>query len=174
VAKYVHNYGSLFFILLLLAISLRFLLFSLYIYNKKSQFRTEALKTLGKEMVPYTIDASELYHDKPGIEWKDDNKEVVICGVFYEVVSISLHDNIAEIRLVEDKKENELFGRFLLSGNENREQLSELGKIVFGFNYCESGKAATFNTASTVIRHASGTNIYPTGHGFLQERPPAA
>src|ERR1044071_7568784 len=76
------------FILLLLAVTFKFILFTAYIQSHKSNFRSETFRQAsGKPLAEYLLPIDKLFKDVNGVEWNDNNREIKIHGKFYEVIS---------------------------------------------------------------------------------------
>lgn len=53
-----------------------------------------------------------LYMDQKGLEWKEENKELVIDGVYHEVLKTVPGKTWAVLYLIADHAENALFSRY--------------------------------------------------------------
>ena len=51
------------------------------------------------------MNEEDLFVSKGSLKWKEKNKELVINGVYYEVLSVKLDRGIATIIIVEDAAE---------------------------------------------------------------------
>ena len=127
-------------VVLLLLVSLRFVIFSACIQLQKPHFRQEALlQSTGKDVRLFKIPLSALFVDGSGIEWKDRNKEVVIEGKFYEVITVIRKAGHADLFLIEDKGENDLFVEFFRDGDISKQRAFTLAGLLFGANFIPSG-----------------------------------
>ncbi|MGE0567996.1 MAG: hypothetical protein AB7O73_08600 [Bacteroidia bacterium] len=122
------------FFILLLAFSIgKYSLFTSYLHFKKIEFRqlTISNNTSKKTL---TIPLENLFVNESGFEWENNNKELVIDGIYHEVLSITKFDNKAHITIIEDKAENELFHRFFASSQTAKSSLYHFaGWILFGY-----------------------------------------
>lgn len=58
------------------------------------------------------INPAQLYTNSKTISWEDDNKEVVINGVLYDVVSVKLQKGEVVLTVLSDKQEQEIKNQF--------------------------------------------------------------
>ena len=89
VMKRINRFFPFLLILLTCLISSRFLFFVSYIHLQKSEFRKQLIYGNTREIVQFNLAESDLYLDKNGFEWKEKNKELVVNGVYHEVISIT-------------------------------------------------------------------------------------
>lgn len=90
-----------------------FLLYKGYLKAYKSDFK--AYINLNKQHLPlvkYSILKSELYVNTNLIQWEDENKEIVIEGKLYDIISKTSTNNTIVLDLLEDTKEYELKKEF--------------------------------------------------------------
>jgi hypothetical protein len=103
---------SVFFILILLILNVRFLLFTSYVKSQKQEFRKQAIAQNLSDLIQIETESKELYKNKRGFEWEKNNKELVINGVYHEVLNVVIRNGKALITIIPDKAENALFERY--------------------------------------------------------------
>lgn len=128
---------SVFFILILLIMNVRFMLFSTYVKSQKHDFRKQAIAQNLSELIKLDIKAGDLYKNKNGFEWEKNNKELVINGVYHEVLSVSVKNGRAVVTIIPDKAENELFARYF--GEQQDAQKDHTLALLFMFTFLECG-----------------------------------
>ncbi|MCC6369985.1 MAG: hypothetical protein IT236_03150, partial [Bacteroidia bacterium] len=89
-----------------------FLIFSSFISINKSNFREEAIRKHNSGLIQLPMAKLQLYKNAPGIEWKDENKELVIMGQYYEVLSITTTKSGVLVTLIADTEESGLFKKY--------------------------------------------------------------
>lgn len=97
---------------LLLLFSSSHLVFTTYVKSQKKIFRLQSLSQNKEEIKQLKMPMAMLYTDQKGMEWKEKNKELVIAGVYHEVLKIVPGKNIAVLYLIADHAENALFSRY--------------------------------------------------------------
>lgn len=98
-----------FFLIIVSLIGFRYVIFTTIINYEKTQFRQNVLKQKQKNTQSIKISNNQLYKDLQGIEWKDGGLEVLMNGIYYEVVSISKNADGYIVNIEEDIIENEAF-----------------------------------------------------------------
>lgn len=121
----------------MLFIAARFTVLRSVVKVQKKQFRKTVLVQQMNELKQITVSADELYKDKKDIEWKENNKEVVLNGKYHEVVSIEKKDGIYVVNIIEDSKENELFKNFF-EKTDKKGELADCITLVLGMNFVSS------------------------------------
>lgn len=99
-------------LLLLLMISGSHFMFVRFVKSQKHHFRAQVLKSGSKEVFAFTMPSSALYKDIKGLEWKDEGKELVLNGIYHEIVKITCENGIATVLLIPDELENQLFSDY--------------------------------------------------------------
>lgn len=146
---------SLFLILIFLLITGRFLFFISYIKSQKPVFRSQLIQQNLSSVKPIKIDAKDLYSNSGSMQWKEGNKELVIHGVYHEVISIKKLANSVLVFVIEDKEENQLFEKYF-SLNKNRSTfVVELLKLLSYLTYIQN---PSFRLNSPVFSDKNETN----------------
>lgn len=92
--------------------SLRFQIFRSINRSQKATFRQELLLQNKNEIVFIEVLTLDLFNDRTGLEWKDENKELTLNGQYYEVLKLVKKGNSTLVYLIPDKKESELYKRY--------------------------------------------------------------
>lgn len=90
-----------------------------YVKSQKKVFRLHNLSQNKEEVRQLSMPMAMLYKDQKNLEWKEENKELVIAGLYHEVLKVVPGKTFALIYLIADHTENALFSRyFALLGNQ--------------------------------------------------------
>lgn len=148
----------------MLFISARFTVLRSVVKGQKKQFRQTALleQKGGLEQLIFT--AEELYKDVRGIEWKENNKEIVINGIYHEVISIERINGNYVVNIIEDKKENELFKNFF-EKTDDKGQLASCIMMALGMNFVVSTPLEFKQQCAIMIDHRTPFTL-KEGKGF--------
>lgn len=87
-------------------------MFTSYIHLKKVEFRKAVLNKSVSQVKCMSFSEKELYTNSKDYEWKENNKELVIKGVYHEVVSVKKTGEVYEVLIIADTNENELFQNY--------------------------------------------------------------
>ena len=123
---------------LLLIISLtafRFIFFISFVQSQKTNFREVVLhknQNLVSEIKFLNTDA---FVNKNGYEWHENNKELVVNGFYYEVISIIKLKNSVLVKVIADKNENDLFKNYYSLNNNTKQGYVNLVKMLLSFVY---------------------------------------
>lgn len=130
---------SPFVILLIIGvITFRFLFFISYIKVQKHNFRDQLIKESKNEVFEVQLAENDLFMDKPGFDWKENNKELVIDGVYHEVIAIKKINGKAIVSLIEDKAENTLFKKFFSANKSIHKNFADLIQLLLNLTYHET------------------------------------
>ena len=136
---------SPFVILLIIGvITFRFLFFISYIKVQKHNFRDQLIKESKNEVFEVQLAENDLFMDKPGFDWKENNKELVIDGVYHEVIAIKKSNGKAIVFLIEDKAENTLFKNFFCANKGIHKDFADLIKLLLNLNYHQDNNTVSF------------------------------
>lgn len=122
------------FILIFVLVSFRYLFFISSIRLQKSEFRRQLIESSDKQIIQLEIDAKELFKDKAGLEWKKNNKELLVNGEYHEVIGLKKINGKIIVSIIEDKAENELFKKYFGLNNKVNSGLADLIKLLLNFN----------------------------------------
>lgn len=79
--------------------------------SHKKEFKTYIRSHFAK-IEQLAINPSQLYTDNLEMQWLDENKEVFLDGVMYDIVSIKSAGTKVVLNVVKDKDEKELMNRY--------------------------------------------------------------
>ncbi|MFO0322594.1 MAG: hypothetical protein ACK504_09230 [Bacteroidota bacterium] len=136
----------------MLLVASRFMVFCSVVNAQKKQFRQTTLLQQKTELKQIAFRDNELYNDVKGVEWKENNKEIVLNGKYYEVVSIEKKVGIYVVNIIEDTKENELF-EFFFKNTERKGELTDYLTLVLGMNFITSEAIKFKNTQAGLANH---------------------
>ena len=128
------------FILLLIigAITFRFLFFISYIKGQKNDLRQQLLSENNTALVEVEFLNSDVFENKNGFEWKEHNKELVINGIYHEIISIKKYKDHTIVSIIEDKAENSLFKKFFCMNKGIHKDFADLIQILLNLTYVQS------------------------------------
>jgi hypothetical protein len=157
----------------MLFIAARFAVLRSVVKVQKKQFRQTALMQQKNELKQLAFLPEDLYKDAKGLEWKENNKEIVLDGKYHEVISIEKKNGSYIVSIIEDRKENELFRNFFEKTDKNG-HLADCILLVVGMNFTASPQFEFKQQPIVFIEHQtrytlkSGIEI-----SARTERPPA-
>jgi hypothetical protein len=128
------------FILLLIigVITFRFLFFISYIIGQKNDLRQQLLSENNTALVEVEFLNSDVFENKNGFEWKEHNKELVINGIYHEIISIKKYKDHTIVSIIEDKAENSLFKKFFCLNKGIHKDFADLIQILLNLTYVQS------------------------------------
>ena len=141
-----------FMLLMLLFFSARHLMFKHYLSFQKNRFRAELFNSANPNVFKIRIEASCLYKNVNGMEWKDQNKEIILKGLYHEVLNVAIHNGVAEISLIEDTFENTLIASFY-STLSKEDPVHSLFSDLLNLKFTDTEKKTTFYPSFQLIRH---------------------
>jgi hypothetical protein len=161
------------FIVLLVVLCLRFVIFETYIQSHKQRFRNDALQQNENGIKTLVMPLHQLYADIAGMEWKEQNRELIVNGSYHEVLRVDIRENDALVYIVEDAQENQLFAKFFRENVDQKNNLNLFTSFLFGLNFT-SRSPATVIAVSTGMRLPSLPEKFQItpGHYADPERPP--
>lgn len=132
--------------LLFTVLAFKFLFFTSFIKSHKKDFRKQLIEQSSESVFDLKIALNEVLVDKPGFDWKEKGKELVINGVYHEVVKIKKFKDHAIVSLIEDSQENELFNKYFCLNKNMQNEYSDLMKLLLDFNCIEQQTAYNIHT----------------------------
>lgn len=124
-----------FFIFIIGLIGMKFVLFTSYLQFQKVEFRRSVLsKSMQKTKVLYFA-SNEIYKDTQAIEWKDDNKELLISGKYYEVLAVMKQTALYKVIVIEDIEEDELILSYDQFSEGAGNKFNEYWSVLFCMNF---------------------------------------
>lgn len=141
-----------FLLLTLLFFSFRHLMFKHHLGFQKHKFRTELFASANPNIIAIRMAACNLYKNQNGIEWKDNNKEIIYKGLYHEVLHISINNAIAEISLIEDAFENSLIASFYNTLSKE-DPVHQLLSDLLNFKFTATFNQSLFINSCQIITH---------------------
>lgn len=138
----------------------------------KAYIRSRFAKT-----IKISIHPSELYSNNSKINWLDDNKEVIINDVLYDVISIKNNGTLVVLTVVDDKKEKELMDTYRdrfddFRASHSSKNKPQVAKDFFSLKYLPI-KTNSFLLHLDKIHFSLNENFRVTkGHTLLLTPPP--
>ncbi len=127
----------LFLILSIVFVTARFSMLQFTIKLHKKSFRYSTLIHNKKQLKVISIPSQSIFADSDGIEWKENNKEIVINGKYHEVVEIKKNQNSFQVFVIEDDEENLMFYKYFISEKLNK-QLVNCFLLIYSLNAIEN------------------------------------
>ena len=165
------------FILLLIigVISFRFLFFISYIKVQKTDFRKQLIAESNSKVVEVKFSNEDLYKNKNGFEWKEKNKELVIDGIFHEVIGIKKFKDHSIVSIIEDKAENSLFKKFFSMHKGIHKDFSDLIKLLLNLTYLQNDTEHGFYQTVVLNKLNSSEMLFSDFLFYLKKiKPPQA
>jgi len=101
---------------------------------------------------------NSLYKDVNGFSWKENNRELVVNGVYYEISKIVIEGDKAFVSIVKDTKENSLFSGFFNSMKKNDNLLFHVVKLIMNMNF-EASADFKFTAFFTTLKNSLGNEL---------------
>ena len=161
--------------ILLMVVVFRFFVFMSYIHIKKAEFRENIISSHGNSIVSLEMPKADLFKNKPGYEWKEGNRELVINGVYHEVIAIKSHNSGVLVLLVPDRVENDLFSRFFRLHKKSSEHLANFVSLLLGFSFEEKERHAGGFQKITIVKWLPLSELDCTlGYKATRLKPPTS
>jgi hypothetical protein len=162
-----------FLIALICIISFRFFFFVSYIRLQKTDFRQQLFLSGSRELVRFEFSENELFHDTKGFEWKKQNKELVVQGVYHEVIKVVLSGKKAIVFAIPDKEENSLFQSYFGLQKNIQDNGPDLVKLLLNLSYLESRFDFSARCQITPFKPLVSKIIFHSDHFRLKSiKPP--
>jgi hypothetical protein len=126
------------------------------------------------------ISPSELYADNARIRWKDENKEICLNGVMFDIIRIVSGGAKVKLFAVNDKDEKELMDLYSKQFNDQYEngvpgkKNNNLLKELLSFKYLSSNSREIVLQHSLLIRASDLQSKLCLGHLTVLTLPPNA
>ena len=147
-----------------------------YLHSYKKEFKSfiksDRVNT-AKQTI--TIAAKQLYVNSSNIIWEDENQEMIINGVLYDVLDIKMNYSTALITLVSDKQELELKKQFasLYDFSKNKKEPYPVLKSFFSLKSVLNSSNFEFRNHVAQMTETFLDSIYKTVTVYYsQETPP--
>ncbi len=154
-------------------VSCRFIVFNSYVKTQKHEFRKKALEENISELKIISCHTNQLFRSKPGLEWKKNNKELVIDGVYHEVLRTETKGNVSYIYVIPDKEESNLFNTYFTSDKNKSTNASICSLLLNVFMMFESNRFCFALFTNLVHYRHLDTHKLPDFKGNDLLKPPA-
>lgn len=115
-----------------------FILFTAFLSSNKIDSRlTSITNYTGVSLVE--VDKQDIYKNKNGIVWHDNNKEIEFDGTFYEVVYTRSLKYKVKVYVIKDEKESNLIASFYKDLKKNKTNLFNFFSFLFSLNFLSKG-----------------------------------
>lgn len=160
------------FVLILVLISARFILFISFIESQKAEFRQTSI-SYPTEIKTLRFKAKELFKNKAGLRWQENNTEVILNGTYYEVKTIAIKNGVIEVSLSKDEQENESFDAYFNLNKKSNKLLFTLLQLFLNQTYLSGEKSYPLTTtiASRLI-NTDYCSVLSQGHAHELIKPP--
>ena len=132
------GYFSVFLLVLILLLSFRFLFFISFIHLEKSNFREQLVKGNSGEIHKLFFSEADLFKNKNGFEWKENNKELVVNGIYHEVIGLVKKNGHYIVLVLNDQIENTLFQKYFALNKPIQENDLSIIKHFLNLTYLNS------------------------------------
>lgn len=149
----------------------RFMVFTTLMRIQKSEFQRVTLNNGHHGIKKLFVKVGDLYKNSQNVQWEESNTELVLNGVYYEVVTIKKQGEHYLVDLAEDFWENDLY-RMFYNMEDAKEELPQdvLADLEMDF-FMPSFQ--TFQTHTNFIEHHTLYLVKETaGHSFRDVKPP--
>jgi hypothetical protein len=161
-------------VLIVCLIAFRFVFFISYVRSQKTEFRRTVIANGLHHLKRIEFPAAELYKNKNGFEWKENNRELVIDGKYFEVISVINTDNLSVVLVIEDSEENELFKKYLTLNKTIQGKYKHLTILFLDFSFIGTYDSIHFPSIEQNLNQQCA-NRYLLAQGKYREmiKPPA-
>lgn len=149
---------AFFMLCVMLFIASRFTVLCSVVKVQKKQFRQTALLQQKNELKQIMFEANELYKNSKGVEWEENNAEIILNGTYYEVVFIEKKGNSYIVNIIEDTKESALFKNFF-DKTDQKGQLAEYLTLLLGVNFNISEPIKFRQTPGQLVEHQTAFTL---------------
>ncbi len=156
-----------FLFLLLLCFSARHLMFKNYLSFQKNRFRLELFKSNQADIFTIQMPAEKLFLNENGIAWEDKNKELVMNGLYHEVLHIQIKEGKAIISLIEDRFENNLIAKYYKSLSKEDTAYNLFAEFL-QLKFITSTTDFDFSTYTQKVNHLTAYAASTTPSHFLK------
>ena len=157
---------------LLVFTSVSYLIFNQVLQFQKEEFRVTSLRLADRNTKQIRIPSSSLYQNDGNLQWAEDNRELIIQNVYYEVISVTLTGDTCIINAIEDEEENRSYTDFfaLLKSNQ---KLAHFLLLISQFQFRLPNSLSISVPKSTVLSHEpDATKAVLPGHPSSSLKPP--
>jgi hypothetical protein len=126
-------------LLVFCGILFNYLIFISYSGSQKSVLRQAALFDASQQAEIKEMAFNSLYKDLNGFTWTENNRELIVNGVYYEVIKVVVSGDKAFVSVIKDTRENNLFSDFFKSMKKSDNLLFHVVKLIMNMNFEASG-----------------------------------
>lgn len=101
-----------------------YFIYKIYLKSYKKEFRSFVNIQKQDKLESYTIPISQLYISSNVLKWEDENKEVIVDGKLYDVISLIIENDQVILALLPDFKELQLKQEFANLFNDSAKNSS--------------------------------------------------
>jgi hypothetical protein len=131
--------------------NVRFMLFNTYVRSQKQEFRKKTIEQYSKDLIQLQVKSEDLYKSKAGFEWEKNNKELVINGLYHEVLCVRMSGNTATIMILPDTAENKLFAGYFCEQKNTQQDHPMM--LLFHFLFIEFHQHNKLNVAIVFFKY---------------------
>ncbi len=136
-----------------------FVVFKIFQSHIRAEVKAKIKKDIPKEdLIKFEISADVLFEETNKIKWKNDGKEIEICGNLYDIVKVEKKDKNVTLWLLQDFKEKALLANldFFVNSYVNDSPVSKsenkLISQVINFKFLAVNNTTIF-AVDTIIFH---------------------
>lgn len=165
-------FTTLLIVLLTVQVS-NYILFVLYQSGQKEIMREKLKSSDNVNTLTFYLSNDHLFKNKGGLEWKDENKEVVYQGKYYEILGIKRLSDCFILKLKEDIFENKLISRFTILFQNSNQICSFLNNLFqFSFYDCPVLRPQFISFHSNIVYPVVKLLTWKNRYAFSVYRPP--
>lgn len=131
--------------------NVRFMVFNTYVRSQKQEFRKKTIEQNSKDLIQLQVKSEDLYKSKAGFEWEKNNKELVINGLYHEVLGVRINGNTATVIILPDVAENELFASYFCEQKNTQQDHPMM--LLFHFLFIESHQQNKLNVTIDFFKY---------------------
>lgn len=150
---------------------MRFVVFNTYVRTQKQEFRKKTIEQNSKDLIQLKINSEDLYKSKVGFEWEKNNKELVINGVYHEVLGVRINGNTATVIILPDAAENELFAGYFCEHKKTQQDHPMM--LLFHFLFIGSHQASSLHLKANYFKYPKqASSVLALGNETVFLKPP--
>lgn len=157
-------------------ITCHFQVFKLFQNSQKANFRAYVSQNLN-QLEQINISPFQLFSDSKNMEWLDENKEIMINGILYDIISIKNSGKTVSLFVINDTKEKALMENYskVVNSKETNSNSSKSNilksflslKFIQGSNY-----EFNLSSSSLINKHYTPYTVFLSDVFISQETPP--
>lgn len=157
-------------------ITCHFQVFKLFQNSQKANFRAYVAQNLS-QLEQISISPFQLFSDSKDMEWLDENKEIMVNGILYDIISIKNSGKTVSLFVINDTKEKALMDNYskVVNSNETNSNSSKsnIVKNFLSLKFIQS-PSYEFNISSSNLtnKHFTTYTVSLSDVFMSQETPP--